>query len=104
MIDGRQGKKVHRGQVIPRQRRREAIFHVSRSGFWISALSGTLLAMHFTAWALALQNTDVFAASAIWGTYLLMTAVLSSLILHEKTSRGALMGLLIATVGVPDLL
>ena len=31
---------------------------------------------------------------------LLMTAVLSSLILHEKTSRGALMGLVIATVGV----
>jgi drug/metabolite transporter (DMT)-like permease len=86
--------------MLANRKRRETLFHVSRRGFWISALSGTLLAMHFTAWALALQNTDVFAASAIWGTYLLMTAVLSSLILHEKTSRGALMGLVIATVGV----
>ena len=72
----------------------------SRQGFWISALSGTLLALHFTAWALALEYTDVFAASAIWGTYLLMTAALSVWLLHEKTSRGTLMGMVIATVGV----
>lgn len=72
----------------------------SRQGFWISALSGTLLALHFTAWALALEHTDVFAASAIWGTYLLMTAALSVWLLHEKTSRGTLTGMVIATVGV----
>ena len=80
--------------------RRAKLAHVSRQGFWLSALSGTLLALHFTAWVLALENTDVFAASAIWGTYLLMTAVLSSRLLREKTSRGALLGLVIATVGV----
>lgn len=79
---------------------RQNLRRISKGGFWISALSGTLLAAHFTTWALALNNTDVFAASAIWGTYLLITAALSSLILHEKTSRGALMGLVIATVGV----
>jgi drug/metabolite transporter (DMT)-like permease len=79
---------------------RQSLRSVSKGGFWLSALSGTLLAMHFTAWALALVNTDVFAASAIWGTYLLMTAVLSSLLLHEKTSRAALVGLVIATAGV----
>lgn len=82
------------------RKRRQSLRHVTRGGFWISALSGTLLALHFTTWALALVNTDVFAASAIWGTYLLMTAMLSSLILHERTTRAALVGLVIATAGV----
>ncbi|MDD3212743.1 MAG: DMT family transporter [Eubacteriales bacterium] len=86
--------------TILNRQNRQNLRHVSRSGFWISALAGTLLAVHFTTWALALENTDVFAASAIWGTYLLMTAAFSSLFLHEKTSRSALMGLVIATVGV----
>ena len=82
------------------RRRREDLRHVSKKGVLISALSGTLLAFHFTAWALALDYTDVFAASAIWGTYLLMTALFSSWLLHEKTSGGALVGMVIATVGV----
>jgi drug/metabolite transporter (DMT)-like permease len=86
--------------TFPNRTRRERLLHVTKSGFLISALSGTFLAFHFTTWALALQNTDVFAASAIWGTYLLITALLSSLLLKEKTSRGALVGMLIATAGV----
>ncbi|HPS82657.1 MAG TPA: DMT family transporter, partial [Candidatus Limiplasma sp.] len=77
-----------------------ALRGVTKGAFWLSALAGTLLAFHFTAWVLALDNTDVFAASAIWGTYLLMTALFSAWILHEKTSRGALVGMVIATVGV----
>ncbi len=86
--------------TFPNRTHRENLLHVTKSGFLISALSGTFLAFHFTTWALALQNTDVFAASAIWGTYLLITALLSSLLLKEKTSRGALVGMLIATAGV----
>ncbi len=82
------------------RKRRRTLFSVPRAGFLISALSGTLLALHFTAWALALQHTDAFAASALWGTYLLMTAALSSGILKEKTSRGAAVGMVIATAGV----
>lgn len=86
--------------TILKRQNRQNLRHVSKSGFWISALAGTLLALHFTTWALALDHTDVFAASAIWGTYLLMTAAFSSLFLHERTSRSALLGLVIATVGV----
>jgi drug/metabolite transporter (DMT)-like permease len=73
---------------------------MTKGGFWLSALSGTFLAFHFTTWALALANTDVFAASAIWGTYLLMTALFSSVLLKERTSPGAVVGMLIATAGV----
>lgn len=82
------------------RRRRAALRAVGKPGFWLSALSGTLLALHFTAWVLALENTDVFAASAIWGTYLLITAALSAWFLKEKTSGGALAGMVIATAGV----
>jgi len=79
---------------------RARLRHVPKRLFWLSALSGTLLAFHFTAWAIALNQTDVFAATAISGTNLLITALFSSLFLHEKTSVGALAGMLIATAGV----
>ena len=81
-------------------KKRSALLHIPKSGFWLSALAGTILSLHFSAWALALENTDVFAASAISGTYLLMTALFSALILKEKTSRAALVGMVIATIGV----
>ena len=79
---------------------RRAILSISRRSFWISALAGTLLAVHLNSWALALVYTETFAASTIIGTYVLMTVLFSSLILKEKTSKGALVGLLIATTGV----
>ncbi len=82
------------------RQKRESLRGAPKDVFWVSALSGVLLALHFTCWVFALQNTDVFAATAIWGTYLLMTTLLSSLLLREKTSSGALIGLLIATAGV----
>ncbi|MEA4999355.1 MAG: DMT family transporter [Candidatus Limiplasma sp.] len=86
--------------TLLRRGQRQALRAAGKRGFWLSALSGTLLAVHFTAWVLALENTDVFAASAIWGTYMLMTAGFSALFLKEKTSAGALVGMVIATIGV----
>jgi drug/metabolite transporter (DMT)-like permease len=79
---------------------RGKLFHVPKKWFWMSALTGTVLACHFTAWALALAYTDVFAAGAISGVSLLITALLASLILRERTSGGALLGMVIATAGV----
>ena len=79
---------------------RRAIFRTSKRAFFISALAGTLLAFHLNGWALALQNTDTFAASTILGTYVLLTVLFASLILKEKTSKAALVGLIIATAGV----
>ena len=82
------------------QKNRRAIMQTSKRAFWISALAGTLLAFHLNGWALALVYTDTFAASTIVGTYLLLTVLFASLILKEKTSRSALVGLVIATVGI----
>jgi drug/metabolite transporter (DMT)-like permease len=79
---------------------REKLLHIPKKWFWYSALTGTVLACHFTTWALALAQTDVFAAGAISGISLLITALLSSLFLRERTSRAALVGMIIATAGV----
>ncbi len=79
---------------------REKLLHVPKKWFWYSALTGTVLALHFTTWAIALTQTDVFAAGAISGISLLITALLSSLFLRERTSRAALVGMIIATAGV----
>lgn len=81
-------------------KRRKEILHMPRKAFWISALAGTLFAFHLNAWALALANTDSFAASTILGTYVLLTVLFSALILKEKISKSALFALMIATVGV----
>lgn len=79
---------------------RKELFAVSKRPFWISALAGTLLAFHLNGWALSLVYTDAFAASTILGMYVLLTVLLAGLILKEKTSRGALKGLIVATAGV----
>ena len=73
---------------------------VSKRSFWISALAGTLFALHLNSWALALVYTDSYAASTIIGTYVLLTVLFSSLILKERTSKSALMGLVVVTIGV----
>jgi drug/metabolite transporter (DMT)-like permease len=79
---------------------RKQLLSVPKRTFWISALAGTLLALHFTGWALALAYTDTFAAAAIIGIYVLLTALFAAIFLREKISRSALTGLIIATAGV----
>lgn len=86
--------------VFLNQKRRRAIFSTSRRSFWISALGGTLLALHLNSWALALVYTDSYAASTIIGSYVLLTVMFSALILKERTSKSALSGLIVVTAGV----
>lgn len=78
---------------------RRAILQTSKHAFWISALAGTLLALHFNSWALSLTYTDTFAASTILGINVLLTVLFASLFLKERTSKSALVGLVIATAG-----
>ncbi len=86
--------------VLSNAARRRALWQTSGRSLWISALAGTFLALHLNSWALSLVYTDAFAASTILGTYVLITALFSSVFLKEKTSKAALIGLFIATAGV----
>lgn len=88
------------GIVLSSVERRRALLQTSKRSLWLSALAGTFFALHLNGWALSLVYTDSFAASTILGTYVLLTALFSSIFLKEKTSRGALAGLGIAMAGV----
>lgn len=66
----------------------------------ITLLSGVMLAIHFATWAASLAYADSVVAVTIWSTFSLMTVIGSSLLLHEKTPLPALLGILLAIVGV----
>lgn len=66
----------------------------------LTLLSGAMLAVHFTTWAFSLFYAESVVAVSIWSTFSLMTVVGSSLILHERTPLPALLGIVLAIVGV----
>lgn len=66
----------------------------------LTILSGFMLAIHFAAWTASLSLADSFVAVTIWSTFSLMTVIGSSLILRERTPAPALLGIVVATVGV----
>lgn len=77
-----------------------AIHSLPRREKWITLLSGAMLAVHFASWAAALRYADSVIAVSIWSTFSLMTVLGSSWLLHEKTPLPALLGLIIAVIGV----
>lgn len=83
-----------------RLRRREASKRFERRDVYLAWAAGLLLALHLVSWTYALGNTEAFAATSIWSTYLLLTAIGSWLILREPLAHSAVWGLLLATAGV----
>ncbi len=79
---------------------RGAFRKVSPKDKRLSLLAGLMLAIHFATWTLSLKYADSVIALSIWSTFSLMTVIGSSWLLHEKTPRQALLGILIATAGV----
>lgn len=63
-------------------------------------LAGVMLAIHFTTWAFALFYADSVIVVSIWSTFSLMTVIGSSLFLHERTPPPALLGIVLAIIGV----
>lgn len=66
----------------------------------LTLLSGVMLAIHFATWAMSLAYADSVVAVAIWSTYSLMTVVGSSILLKERTPVSALLGIVLAIIGV----
>lgn len=67
---------------------------------WLMALSGLMLAVHFASWTAALSYADSVMVATIWSTFSLMTVLGSALLLHERTPLPAVLGILVATLGV----
>lgn len=79
---------------------RGAFFRLRRRDKAITLLAGLMLAIHFVAWATALSLADSVIAVTIWSTFSLMTVIGSALLLKERTPPPALLGIVVAILGV----
>lgn len=86
--------------LLPRRDLRRGLFRMSKKNLALSALSGVLLAAHFMGWVMALKLANTFVVTSVWSTYVLLAVVGSSIALKERTAPAALVGLVIAVVGV----
>lgn len=79
---------------------RQAVMGLPKKERNLTLLSGAMLAVHFAAWTGALVYADALVVTTVWSTYSLMTVLGASLVLHERTPVPALLGIVLAIVGV----
>lgn len=80
-------------------RHRGALRGLTRHELALALVSGALLAVHFASWIASLALTTVLQSVVLVTTTPLWVALLSPIVLHERLSRGAALGLLLAVAG-----
>ena len=80
-------------------RRREEIRSIQGKRLGLVVLSGIFLGFHFATWITSLEYTSVASSVVLVTTAPLWVALLSPLFLHERLSKFALVGLLVALAG-----
>lgn len=80
-------------------RYRAELKNLTRSEIIPAIVSGLFLAAHFAAWITSLEYTTVANSVVLVATGPLWIALLSPLLLNERLTRSAILGLMIATVG-----
>lgn len=80
-------------------RNRGELRALSRSDLRLALLSGVFLALHFASWISSLQYTSVASSVVLVTTTPLWVALLSPLVLHERISRAAVIGMFLALAG-----
>jgi len=88
--------------------RRNELKGLPRRDWFLLILSGAFLAAHFAAWITSLAHTSVAAAVVLVSTSPIFVALASRVLLHERTSRGVVIGMIIsfcgtALIGVSDV-
>lgn len=78
---------------------RRELAHLRRPQITLIALAGGFLALHFASWITSLEYTTVASSAVLVTTTPLWVALFSPLFLHERPSRVAAIGLLIALAG-----
>jgi len=81
-------------------RKRQELSRLHRSDLGLALVSGLFLALHFATWISSLEFTSVVSSVVLVTTTPLFVAVLSPLLLHEPLRRIAVIGLLLAFLGV----
>jgi drug/metabolite transporter (DMT)-like permease len=80
-------------------RHRVEIKNLSRSELTLAVFSGLFLAIHFATWISSLEYTSVASSVVFVATGPLWVALLSPLLLNEKLTRAAVIGLMLALLG-----
>ena len=80
-------------------RHREELLRLTRLELLLGAISGLFLAVHFATWISSLEYTSVANSVVFVSTGPLWVALLSPVLLDERLSRAAVVGLVIAIVG-----
>jgi drug/metabolite transporter (DMT)-like permease len=72
---------------------------LTRGDLILGIISGTFLAIHFATWISSLEYTSVASSVVFVSTGPLWVAIFSPLLLNEKLTRTAILGLILALVG-----
>jgi drug/metabolite transporter (DMT)-like permease len=80
-------------------RYREELGSLTRKELTLAAVSGIFLAIHFATWISSLELTSIASSVVFVSTGPLWVALLSPILLNERVSRAAILGLLIAVLG-----
>lgn len=80
-------------------RYRSEIASLKRPQWILVLLSGAFLAVHFATWITSLQYTSVASSVVLVSTTPLWVALLSPLVLRERLSGAAMLGMLLALIG-----
>jgi len=80
-------------------RHREELKNLTRREFGLGIASGIFLAVHFATWISSLEYTSVASSVVFVATGPLWVALLSPMLLNEKLSRAAIVGLTLAFIG-----
>jgi len=78
---------------------RPELGNLSRRDWTLGIVSGIFLAIHFATWITSLEYTSVASSVVFVATGPLWVAILSPMLLNERLSRIAVIGLILALVG-----
>lgn len=80
-------------------RHRTELTSLTRRDLILGIVSGTFLAIHFATWISSLEYTSVASSVVFVSTGPLWVAIFSPLLLNERLTRVAIIGLILALVG-----
>jgi drug/metabolite transporter (DMT)-like permease len=78
---------------------RREISRLRRTDILLAVCSGILLAMHFGFWISSLDTTSVMSSVVLVSTNPVFVGLASALLLRERPSLGAMLGIAVAVVG-----
>lgn len=84
---------------IASRRRQGELRNLRAADWWLAIASGVFLALHFATWITSLEYTTVASSVVLVSTSPLWVAVAARLLLHERLTRNAILGLIMAVAG-----